>query len=739
MEKLQHTRLRSALLLLLLCLSLEGVAQAIPEEWEGDTSLFTLSDRLMRLSPSASGVDGASISRRYDLPSGQVLSWQIECHYDKRPSQYNTFSWELFTEQTNDGIYCYTLAPDSHGVAVELSRDYYRRGEDGAKPTETTRLASLTLTNPDRDWRQIILRVDLSETGTLRLLLLTPDEGFRTTDAGTQVGGRLIGRMTFAVRYTSGRMREVAWTVPQMRETAASPEVILLGTTPLPGMRTLLQLDRPIDLTEAVAVADGAEVPLAYGPLLSDLIVGPLLQGSGTARVRIRDLRTAEGDVSALVVEVERESQETAGGDLILSEVMTDPPAVGPLARLPYIELYNPTDRPLRLESFLLRYRKSEYPLPEATLAARGYAVLYPEGFSPSEETGLWLPMADFPAMTGSFALSLMRSDGTISDDVEVGEELYEPGLPKEGRSLERVALRPARWRLSTEAAGGSPGRATRMTPYDEVKRGTLVINELMLSPEPVGEKYIELYNYSPHPVRLQGLYLRYRNSPEATGSAWSLVTQPYTLPSHAYVVLTPYPPALEKVHPISDPSTFVERIDFPSISPTYSAIEIVSRTDRSVIDSVVYRRQWLGDLSSDRSHHALERISPQMDGTKRSAWRKAADAAQGGTPGRRNSVAASDATEATEWPTDPQLSYEMMERLLPVYGEMAVMELFTLSGQPIYRCTGPKIAQEIERLKSGSAPLPTLVYVIRIVFTHPDPAFVPLTYTARWAHTLGM
>ena len=90
-------------------------------------------------------------------------------------------------------------------------------------------------------------------------------------------------------------------------------------------------------------------------------------------------------------------------------------------------------------------------------------------------------------------------------------------------------------------------------------------------------------------------------------------------------------------------------------------------------------------------------------------------------------------------WPDDPRLTYKQMMALLPIYGELATLELFTLDGQMIYRKQGREVSDLLRKLREGHAPLPTLIVVVRVVFTHPVPDFAPLTYSGKWVHAGAM
>lgn len=715
-------------LALLTFLSL-GFAQ---EGWSGDIDLFSLENGRLTLSPLAQGREQAEIHRSYELRSGEPVAWTMECHYDRRPSRYNTFALDLFSIQKETGLETYTLCPDPKGLEVRLVRML--------SPTEGTRkeevLLRHTLTSPDEAWQRVALRVIYDGERQMTLRMLSPEGGVQHADVSVQLDGRPEGLLSLRVKFTSSRMNSTFWTEPTIHSPYRNHgQIRLLRSARRSDGTISLYLNQPVDLSRAVALVGGRETRVAYGETLSEVIL-PVSSpsGSGPLEVRISGMETLDGPVGEWQTSIERPSAEDGSG-LIISEIMIDPPAVGLLARVPYVEIANRGTAPVDLGRVILRCRTTAYDLPPVTLPPGGYAVLHSSQYKLPQESAHTLPMDHFPSMSGSFVLSLEGRDGQSIDRVVVDDRLYEPGLQREGHSIERVESDPPQWRYSTAPMGGTPGAPSLMRPYETLVPGALVVSELMLSPESVGEKYVELYNNSSHPIELEGVYMSFRNSPDGSYSAWPLVVSPYTLPAKSYAVLTPYPPALERLYPLCDPSTLVERIDFPSISPTYSEISLIARADRSTVDQVVYRRQWLGDTTADRTRHSLERVSPHADGTKKSAWRRASEASRGGTPGRLNSTSTESGSGEGTWPDDPHLSYEQMMALLPLYGELATLELFTLDGQQIYRKEGREVRPFIAKLQDGKAPLPTLIVVVRVTFTPPDPDFVPLTYSGKWVH----
>lgn len=714
-------------LALLTFLSL-GIAQ---EGWSGDIDLFSLENGRLTLTPLAQGREQAEIHRSYELRRGVPVAWTMECHYDRRPSRYNTFVLDLFSIQKETELETYTLCPDPKGLEVRLVRTLSPANGTGKEEV----LLRHPLTSPDEAWQRVALRVVYDGERQMTLSMLSPEGGVQHADVSVQLDGRPEGLLSLRVKFTSSRMNSTFWTEPTIHSSYRSHgQIRLLRSARRSDGTISLYLNQPVDLSRAVALVGGRETRVAYGETLSEVIL-PVSSpsGSGPLEVRISGMETLDGPVGEWQTSIERPSAEDSSG-LIISEIMIDPPTVGPLARVPYVEIANRGTAPVDLGRVILRCRTTAYDLPPVTLPPGGYAVLHSSQYKLPQETAHTLPMDHFPSMSGSFVLSLEGRDGQSIDRVVVDDRLYEPGLQREGHSIERVESDPPQWRYSTAPMGGTPGAPSLMRPYETLVPGALVVSELMLSPESVGEKYVELYNNSSHPIELEGVYMSFRNSPDGSYSAWPLVVSPYTLPAKSYAVLTPYPPALERLYPLCDPSTLVERIDFPSISPTYSEISLIARADRTTVDQVVYRRQWLGDTAADRTRHSLERVSPHADGTKKSAWRRASEASRGGTPGRLNSMSTENGSEGT-WPDDPRLSYEQMMALLPLYGEMATLELFTLDGQQIYRKEGREVRPFIAKLQDGKAPLPTLIVVVRVTFTPPDPDFVPLTYSGKWVH----
>ena len=253
--------------LVLLTFLSRGIAQ---EGWSGDVDLFALEGGQLTLTPLAQGREQAEIHRSYELRSGVPVAWTMECHYDRRPSRYNTFALDLFGIQTEAGLETYTLAPDPKGLEVRLVRTL--SPSNGARKEEV--LLRHTLTSPDEVWSKVALRVVYDGDRAMRLSVLSPEDGVRHADVAVQLGGRPEGLLSLRVKFTSGRMGSTFWTEPTIHSPYRSLGQVRLLRSARRGDGTLvLYLSQPVDLSRAVAWVGGRETRVAYGETLREVIL----------------------------------------------------------------------------------------------------------------------------------------------------------------------------------------------------------------------------------------------------------------------------------------------------------------------------------------------------------------------------------------------------------------------------------------------------------------------------------
>jgi len=198
-------------------------------------------------------------------------------------------------------------------------------------------------------------------------------------------------------------------------------------------------------------------------------------------------------------------------GDVIITEVMANP--VGLLAKgLPeteYIEIFNASTAAQSLSGWNFVYDGKDTPLPDVSLAAGQYAVLYR---SPREiivaAGALSLGIATFPSAIAntSETIGLKDAQGAMID------EMTYPAATA-AKSYERSSN--GTWALTTDPRGGTPGEkssadAVSVNP-DNSQPGDAIINEVMANPNGLPEKglpeteYVEIYNTTASTLYLKG------------------------------------------------------------------------------------------------------------------------------------------------------------------------------------------------------------------------------------------
>lgn len=166
------------------------------------------------------------------------------------------------------------------------------------------------------------------------------------------------------------------------------------------------------------------------------------------------------------------QSQAVGRFELIISEIMADPTPVRGLPDAEYVEIHNPTPRPIHLAGVELRRGASAVRLPDTLLAAGAFLALTAEALD--DDRLAVLP--DLPTLTNSGAqLALLHTDGRVIDAVDYRSTWHAAGLRDGGTSLERLDLdRPctlgaAAWASSTALAGGTPGSANSAVIADPI------------------------------------------------------------------------------------------------------------------------------------------------------------------------------------------------------------------------------------------------------------------------------
>lgn len=166
---------------------------------------------------------------------------------------------------------------------------------------------------------------------------------------------------------------------------------------------------------------------------------------------------------------------------------------------------------------------------------------------------------------------------------------------------------------------------------YYEVKAFDVVINEIMADPDPPRElpvaEYIELYNTTTLPINLNGWIIEFGSS--------SKFFPGITIPPKAYMIICGNT-ILSYYGQVADILT-----SSSSLSNEGTTITLKNNT-KQIISTVSYDASWYDDNYKEEGGWSLEQIDPDNPCGGKTNWTASVDM-EGGTPGRKNSVDASN------------------------------------------------------------------------------------------------
>lgn len=720
-------------------------------DWRGDLEEFQIEEGIVSHRDNGNG-GKATIYKDYTAEASGRFTWSLGFMFRDLPTSGNRFELTLFSQSVGSYSYYYRVVPTQDSRSIGLVMDIYEKSSaSDVRLLFRQYLTIFMVQSVFLFWSQLQMEIDYDEQKGIRASLFSSITGLQQSEWIKLREGFPRWRMSLETRFSAKKKLLYRYQLPtivQSDHKKEQEEIHLINQEVDPIGLIKLNLTGPVSIHEAKVTCDGFQPIIQPGDNPRQVIIhlGVPFKSATRYDFKVVGLVDKWGNKVTLnftvnIVSVDDGSVTIPEG-IFITEVMAAPPTDGSLNGIKYIELFNNSGKPINLALLTLLYGKTKYEIPNMVLADKAFGVLYLESDPYPTRVATLVPMTRFPALSGSFKLSLIDIEDKVLDKVNFNSQIYGEGTTKAGASVERVAYQPDLWRRSINPSGGTPGLPTMMRPYKRVAPATVVINELLLSPPTTGEKFIELYNPTNEPINLANLYLAYSNKEESnTSTSWLLVRDDYLLQPHAYVVLCPFPEALERLYPVSDPTTFVERIDFPSISTTYSEVSLHAHATKEAIDRVVYRRQWLGDESHDRSGYSLERISPSHDGTLRSSWRRASangiQKGSGATPGVANSngTHAKSAVEVMDWPDHPTLSYQSIEPMLNSFAPFATLTLYSVTGDLLMQVKEKDIYPTLLRLKRSELSLPSLLLVVDLQFHHPDKEPSTVSYRSVWAH----
>ncbi len=286
------------------------------------------------------------------------------------------------------------------------------------------------------------------------------------------------------------------------------------GSLPVNYPNLWLRLKRTGNVFSGFGSVDGANwaalgsVSLSFGP---DAYFGFVVSSGNTNQVStaaFRDFGPVTSVGTGVLPQVEGLGQGSRTTSLVISEIMYHPTN----ASLEYVELFNSRGEPQDLSGYQLGGNIA-YTFPAGSvIAGGGFVVVGADPGSLQNAYGIsnvYGPYAGhLPGKGGT--LSLTSQGGGLLLEVNYGTSAPWPVSP-DGAGHSLVLARPSygvanvlAWAAS-DAVGGSPGRLDPVT-LDPLRH--VVINELLVRPDPPDAAYLELYNHSSQPVDISGCVL---------------------------------------------------------------------------------------------------------------------------------------------------------------------------------------------------------------------------------------
>ena len=323
-------------------------------------------------------------------------------------------------------------------------------------------------------------------------------------------------------------------------------------------------------------------------------------------------------------------AQAPAPGDVVINEVMYDPPAPQPAAN-EWLEVLNRSDRALSLGGVAVADEAGvSDPVPGPLVLAPGtFAVLVRDGeaFAAAYPGVPFVEVDGFPTLNNSGDRPALVLGGAELDAVP-----YAPSWGGADASLERRdADGPsvqANFATTTDPAGGTPGAPnSRSVPSGPpLLPGDVVLTEVMYDPAlgSAGE-YVEVFNATAgRAVELRDLSLG-DGAPLGDGAGPLAPGQFLALVRDAAVFRSAFPDA-----------PFVEVGGAVGLSNAGEAV--VLRSGGVVLDSVFYDPGWHRPELDDATGVSLERRDPAGPSNEAGNWSSSLSE-RGGTPSAPNSV----------------------------------------------------------------------------------------------------
>ncbi len=454
-------------------------------EWFGNTDKFTVNNgelQLNDLSPGSNNISWLYLPAATSLDDSTTWECNVRMAFATSASNYSRLYLAASSQDFNgpqNGYYLRVGGISGSSDAVELFR------QDG---TTSTLILSGVAGGVGGDPVTARIRVTRSTSGVWTLWTdYSGGNNFQqeaSASDATYPSGQYFGVVCY---YTSTRSQSFFFDdirIDPLFSDDVAP--VLSGVQTPASNRLLVSYNEPLDPASYSNPANfqisGIGVAIAAMPVAGDPASVELELPSPMVNLQAYTLTsTLVADLAGNVSGTQNfdftyyNIQTPTSGDVIISEIMADPtPAVG-LPEAEYVELYNRSNKVIRLSDLKFGPGTTQLNLPNYLLFPGAYVVLCDEDFAAGFAAlglGPVVTLPSFPSLTNTGAkLSLFSQSGIVIFEVSYTDDWYADLLKMNGGwSLEMVRLDdpgiencPGNWRASQSNSGGSPGQVNSL------------------------------------------------------------------------------------------------------------------------------------------------------------------------------------------------------------------------------------------------------------------------------------
>jgi len=439
--------------------------------WQGDTSSFRIYNQQLQL--YSSGVDSSYLSTAVVLPNTIDYEWRFNFELAFSPSSSNYGRIYLLSDQSN--------------LKNVLQGYYIQFGESGSNDAislyqQNGYVASLIAKGVNGQIAnafQLNIKVNYDSTGAWKIFY--EDNGSSVLAcSGINSLGFFSGYFGLKCVYTTSNAtkmflddiyigKKIIDTIPPV---ITNFEIVTDSSL-------LLKFSEAIDSTSAINLTNyllmnnfSNPVSINFSNGNKDLLLSfnQNFQSGDTIKLIVSKLNDIAGNTILLdtVSVIYKLARSPKQGDLIFTEIMSDPSGANNLPEVEYLEIYNRTNEYINLYNCSVKDPTTQAKLPDQILDPNTYMVLC-SSTKMSQLSSLGniyiVGLSTFPSLNNSGDdITLLDSSNLIIDHVEYTTNYYHNQLKAGGGwSIERIdnnytCENENNWGASNDSRGGSPG-----------------------------------------------------------------------------------------------------------------------------------------------------------------------------------------------------------------------------------------------------------------------------------------